>query len=182
MRVISGKNRGTKLQAPSGITTRPTTDRIKETLFNMMSFDLPQCRFLDLFSGSGAIGIEALSRGSEITVFVEMNQEALKCIEENLTKTKLKDKAIVYGMDIYKAIDMLDQKNQVFDIIFLDPPYHAVDIQKVMTSLSQSSLLHKDGYIVLEQSTEKKIDEIEGLVCKKEKHYKTTTLSFFERI
>lgn len=182
MRVISGKKRGTKLEAPEGMTTRPTTDRIKETLFNMIAFDLPECVFLDLFSGSGAIGIEALSRGAKEATFVECNPVAVKCIENNLTKTKFNDNANILRTDIYEAIHKLEKENYKCDIIFLDPPYFDVDIQQVMEALAMSTLLNKEGYIILEQSTQHKISEVKGLINKREKHFKTTTISFFERI
>ncbi|MBQ6463329.1 MAG: RsmD family RNA methyltransferase, partial [Pseudobutyrivibrio sp.] len=100
MRVIAGNNRGLNLQAPEGLDTRPTTDRIKETLFNMIAFDLPDANFLDLFAGSGQIGIEALSRGAKEAVFVEKDKKAYDCIEKNLIKAKLTDKASVLKTDI----------------------------------------------------------------------------------
>lgn len=181
MRVISGKNRGTKLLAPEGVTTRPTTDRIKETLFNMIAFDLPGCRFLDLFSGSGGIAIEALSRGGKEAVLIENNKEALMCIYKNLEKTRLQDQAIVYNIDVESGLQKLSQQNKKFDIIFLDPPYALERIQKILEYIAKEDLLDVNGYIILEQGTDKALSDIEGLRLMKTKQYKTTTLSFFER-
>ena len=123
MRVIAGTARRLQLVTPRGMETRPTTDRIKETLFNILQNDLCGCRFLDLFAGSGGIGIEALSRGGAEAVFVDNSKEALSCIRENLSKTHLSDRAIVLGQDCVSAIHALDAKKKQFDIIFMDPPY-----------------------------------------------------------
>ncbi len=180
MRVISGKNRGTKLLAPEGDTTRPTTDRIKETLFNMIGFDIPGCRFLDLFSGSGAIGIEALSRGAKQAVFVEQNTKAIQCITSNLDKTRLTDQATVYPTDVMQAVDKLAAQGEQFDIIFLDPPYALPTIREILELIATKGLLSDTGYLILEQASDKTLGEVEGLTLIKEKHYKTTTMSFYE--
>ena len=121
MRVIAGSARRLQLKTVEGIGTRPTTDRIKETLFNMLQNDIEDCSFLDLFSGSGAIGIEALSRGAEYAVFVENNKNAVKCIKDNLMFTKLSDKARVIENSVLSAINILNG-NRVFDVVFMDPP------------------------------------------------------------
>ena len=113
MRVIAGTARRLPLVTPKGMETRPTTDRIKETLFNILQNDLPGCHFLDLFAGSGAIGIEALSRGAAKAVFVDNSKEALSCIRQNLEKTHLADRAIVIGQDCAGAIHALDAKKSM---------------------------------------------------------------------
>ena len=123
MRVIAGSARHLKLKTIEGMGTRPTTDRIKETLFNMLSFYVEDSRFLDLFSGSGGIGIEALSRGAKQAVFVEQNKKAVACIKENLTHTHLSDKAVVMSKDVMTALRLLEDEKQTFDYIFMDPPY-----------------------------------------------------------
>ena len=123
MRVIAGSARHLKLKTIEGMGTRPTTDRIKETLFNMLSFYVEESRFLDLFSGSGGIGIEALSRGASQAVFVEQNRKAAACIEENLNHTHLGEKAVVMSKDVMTALRILEDKKQAFDYIFMDPPY-----------------------------------------------------------
>lgn len=182
MRVISGKNRGTKLEAPEGQNTRPTIDRIKETLFNMISFDIPECNFLDLFSGSGGIAIEALSRGAKKAIMVENNPLALKCISKNLEKTRLQDDAIVYNIDIYTALQRLQQNKEKFDIIFMDPPYAMEGIECIFKSIYTCNLLNAKGYVILERGTTSQPVQFEHFKLIKEKVYKTTTLSFYERI
>ena len=114
MRVIAGSARRLTLKTIEGMDTRPTTDRIKETLFNILQPELLDCHFLDLFSGSGAIGIEALSRGAAKAVFVDNSKEALSCIRQNLEKTHLADRAIVIGQDCAGAIHALDAKKNAF--------------------------------------------------------------------
>ncbi len=123
MRVIAGTARRLQLKTLDGIDTRPTTDRIKETLFNMISAELYDSNFLDLFSGSGGIGIEALSRGAANAVFVEKNPKAMKCIQENLESTKLKDRAKTMQMDVFAALSRLNGEWK-FEYIFMDPPYN----------------------------------------------------------
>lgn len=180
MRVISGKRRGTKLMAPEGIATRPTTDRLKESLFNMIAFDIPGSRFLDLFSGSGAIGIESLSRGAINAVFVEKDKAAITCIKKNLEKTCLKEGAIVYNMDILESISLLQQNKQQFDIVFLDPPYQLQNIGYILHQIVEKGLLAKEGYIILERSSDIPLPELQTLQIIKEKTYKTTTFSFMK--
>ncbi|WP_069998164.1 16S rRNA (guanine(966)-N(2))-methyltransferase RsmD [Cellulosilyticum sp. I15G10I2] len=181
MRVISGKCRGTRLIAPEGTLTRPTVDRIKETLFNIIAFDIPQCIFLDLFGGSGAIGIEALSRGAKQAVFVEKDKSALASIRKNLERTKLQDMAVIYESDVRAALDQLKNKSQKFDIIFLDPPYAMGDIESVLRKIAENELLYEEGYIILERSTNTLVSLPQNLVLWKEKTYKTTTLSFLRK-
>ena len=115
MRVIAGSARRLLLKTLDGLDTRPTTDRIKETLFNMLQPELADCMFLDLFSGSGAIGIEALSRGAGLAVMIENNPKALECIRENLSRTKLEDRAMVMGCDVITGLKRLEGKNYRFD-------------------------------------------------------------------
>ena len=121
MRVIAGTARSMPLKCIEGLDTRPTTDRIKETLFNMLQPEIPGCRFLDLFGGSGAIGIEALSRGADYAAFAENNRKAYDCIGDNLAFTKLADRARVFFMDALGALRVLEGE-EPFDIIFLDRP------------------------------------------------------------
>ena len=124
MRVIAGTARRLQLKTIDGLDTRPTTDRIKETLFNMLAPDLYNSRFLDLFAGSGGIGIEALSRGAKEAVFVEKNPRAMACIKENLKYTRLDQKAVTMQMDALEAVHRLHAGLDGFDFIFMDPPYH----------------------------------------------------------
>lgn len=181
MRVISGKCRGTHLVAPEGLSTRPTTDRIKETLFNMIAFDIPQCRFLDLFSGSGAMSIESLSRGAEKAVLVDKDAKALECMRQNLEKTRLKENATILACDVDAALVQLKNKKEQFDIIFMDPPYAMENIMEIIQKISEYDLIAENGYIILERSTNTIVRLPQNLVLWKEKKYKTTTLSFIKR-
>ncbi|MDO5702981.1 MAG: 16S rRNA (guanine(966)-N(2))-methyltransferase RsmD, partial [Lachnospiraceae bacterium] len=122
MRVIAGSARSMPLRTIKGMDVRPTTDRTKETLFNILQTRVPDCRFLDLFAGSGSIGIEALSRGAGHAVFVEKDRRVRKLIEENLVFTKLMDRARVIGGDVSAVLPQLEG-GEPFDIIFMDPPF-----------------------------------------------------------
>lgn len=150
MRVIAGSARRRNLVCPSGNQTRPTTDRIKETLFNILQQDIPDCRFLDLFSGSGGIGIEALSRGAREAVFVEKDREAVSCIKKNIKNTGFESKARVMAMDVMQALRRLEQLRLPFHLVFLDPPYEKGFEEQVIPFLAESSLVERDGLIVLE--------------------------------
>ncbi len=174
MRVIAGAAKRTQLKTIEGMDTRPTTDRIKETLFNMLSPALYDVSFLDLFAGSGGIGIEALSRGASEAVFVEMNPKAMNCIKENLKKTHLEDKAVTLQMDVLSAIKRLEGKYK-FDYIFMDPPYNHEWERKVLETLSDGEIISEDGVIIVEASLETNMDYVEdlGFEVIKEKIYKT---------
>lgn len=178
MRVIAGIAKGRKLQTLEGLNTRPTTDRIKETLFNIMAFDLPRTQFLDLFAGSGAIGIEALSRGADGAVFVEQSAECANIIKSNLEHTMLAENGQVLQMTVLDAIEKLSTEGAVFDLIFMDPPYGAGLAEATLGAIVAKGLLEADGYIVLERSSETPLPLVDGIVLLREKKYKTTVLSF----
>lgn len=154
MRVIAGKARRINLVSPPGLDVRPTQDRIKETLFNILQDDIPGCRFLDLFAGSGGIGIEALSRGAGHASFVERDKKALSCIKENLAKTKLSDDATVYAMDVMAALGGYMSDGGAYDIIFADPPYHAGYEERLVQALSVSSAVGPDTLVIIEAALE----------------------------
>ena len=181
MRVIAGKARRLALKTVPGMETRPTTDRIKETLFNILQPEISDCRFLDLFSGSGGIGIEALSRGAESAVFVEKNPKACACIRENLTFTKLAEHGKLLNMDVLQALRSLEGE-EAFDCIFMDPPYNHELEKSVLTYLAESSLLAEEGIIIVEASKETDFDYAEDLGYNiiKEKEYKTNKHVFLE--
>lgn len=149
MRVIAGSARRLALKTVPGMETRPTTDRIKETLFNILQSYIPDCRFLDLFSGSGGIGIEALSRGADSAVFVEKNPKACTCIKENLAFTRLADRARVLNMDVLGALRTLEG-DRSFDCIFMDPPYNNDLEHQVLEYLRESSLADENTLIIVE--------------------------------
>lgn len=182
MRVISGNNRGMTLVAPEGMDTRPTTDRIKETLFNMIAFNIPACNFLDIFAGSGQIGIEALSRGAKSAVFVENDKKAYDCIEKNLAKARLIDSSTVLKIDFTSALNRLDS-HEAFDIVFMDPPYNKLIEKKVLELLSNKHYITADTTIIVEASLETEFDYLEelGYTIIKEKLYKTNKHLFLKK-
>ena len=183
MRVIAGSAKRMPLKTIDGLDTRPTTDRIKETLFNMISEYLADSNFLDLFSGSGGIGIEALSRGAAYAAFVEQNKKAMSCIRENLKFTKLDDRAETYEMDVIHGLSRMEQQKKKFDYVFMDPPYNNLLEKKVLEYLSISDLLSDDALIIVEASLETEFDYVSelGFSIVKEKIYKTNKHIFLEK-
>lgn len=179
MRIISGKAKGLKLVAPEGLNTRPTADRIKETLFNIIASDIPNCNFLDLFSGSGAIGIEALSRGAKSATFIDNNITAINALKQNLTKSKLQEDAIIINNDVLNALNNL-VNNNIFDIIFLDPPYNKELTEPILNFIAQNNILHEDGFIICEQHLSEPDLNIKNLEVYKIKKYKITKMLFMQ--
>ena len=183
MRVIAGTARRLKLETPAGRHTRPTSDKIKETLFNMIQQDLYDARFLDLFSGSGGIAIEALSRGAADAVMVDNDREALRCIRANLAHTHFEEQARVMAMDVIQALRRLDQQGKAFDIIFMDPPYNHLWEKEVLTYLAHSSLADEHTMIITEASKETGCSYLSelGYHLEKEKIYKTNKHLFIRK-
>jgi 16S rRNA (guanine966-N2)-methyltransferase len=179
MRVIAGSARRLNLKTIEGMDTRPTTDRIKETLFNMINPFLADATFLDLFAGCGQIGIEALSRGAMEAVFIENNKGAAICIEENLRVTKLDGNAKVMCQDVFLALKVLEGKF-VFDYVFMDPPYNQLLEKQILEYLKSSSLINSNSTIIIEASLETEFDYLEnfGFQVIKRKEYKTNTHMF----
>ncbi len=175
MRVIAGTARRLRLKTLEGKDVRPTTDRIKETLFNMIQTKVEGSVFLDLFSGSGSIGIEALSRGAKEAYFVENQKAAVLCIRENLRFTKLEENSVVMECDAVTAIHRLCGKGKIFDIIFMDPPYNMKWERNVLSALASSDILDEDTTIIIEasMSTDFSYAKELGFTVEKEKEYKT---------
>lgn len=174
MRVIAGTARSLPLKTIEGTDTRPTQDRIKETIFNILQSDIPGCHFLDLYSGSGAIGIEALSRGAAKAVLVENSKAAAMCIRDNLRFTKLDDKAEVMEMDVLSAINRLKGKD-VFSIVYMDPPYSHDYEKDVLNALYNSDIIDKYTIIIIEEKLDSDIDYANdcGFDIVRVKKYKT---------
>jgi len=171
MRVIAGTARRLLLKTPEGLDTRPTTDRIKETLFNILMPALPDAVFVDLFSGSGGIGIEALSRGARKAYFVENNQKAIACITQNLEHTHLTDKSVVLRQDVFSALR--GGIKDTADIIFLDPPYHQDYDKRVLELIQNVPFVNEDTLIVVEGFAQTSFDYAQtlGFVVEREKIY-----------
>lgn len=182
MRVIAGKARRLQLKTPEGFETRPTTDKIKETLFNILSPYLADADFLDLFAGSGAIGIEALSRGAKYAAFVEDSKAALECIKSNLKTTRLNEDADVFSHGAVEAIRMLEIKGKVFDVVFMDPPYNHSLEKEVLLALQNSNIVYCDSIIIVEASLKTDFDYLENTKFRifKKKEYKTNQHVFIE--
>ena len=162
MRVIAGSARSLPLKTLRGSTTRPTTDRIKETLFNMIAADIPGGRFLDLFSGSGGIGIEALSRGASMAVFVEQDRAALQVIRQNLDFTHLADRATVIGSDAVRAVASMNPEAP-FDVIFMDPPYGHELERKVLEAMKDGRVADEHTLIIIEASRDTDFSWLDSL-------------------
>lgn len=160
MRVISGNARGKKLVSLEGMNTRPTLDRVKEALFNIIQFDIADKNVLDLFAGSGAIGIEAISRGAKSATFCDNSIDAVKIIKTNIENTRSKDKATVINKDYSLVLKQLGKENKQFDIIYLDPPYKTDFANKAIEEIINLNLLSKDGIIIVETDDNKKDETI----------------------
>ena len=182
MRIIAGTARSLPLKTLEGLDTRPTTDRIKETLFNMLQHDVPGANFLDLFAGSGQIGLEAVSRGAKLAVFVENNKKAAACIEENIRFTKFTNETKLINSDVMTALRSMEGKYE-FDVVFMDPPYDALHEKAVLEYLANSKLIHEDTLIVVEASLETSFDYLEDLGYNLIKHkcYKTNAHAFIRK-
>lgn len=156
MRVISGNLRGTKLYTLEGQNTRPTLDRVKESLFNIINFEVRNSTFLDLFAGSGAIGIEAASRGAKKIIMCEKSKEAANIIKKNLEKTKLQGQVELYNMDFK---DMIKNKlNEKLDIIYLDPPYKTNFAYESAKLILEKGLLKEDSILIIETDEEQNVE------------------------
>ncbi|MCR4989848.1 MAG: 16S rRNA (guanine(966)-N(2))-methyltransferase RsmD [Lachnospiraceae bacterium] len=178
MRVIAGKCRSLPLKTPKGSNTRPTQDRIKETLFNMVNTDIPGAVFVDLFAGSGQIGIEALSRGAKKCYFFDKSSEAADCINSNIRFTHLSESAKVFKGDVFSLLDMINEDH--VDIIFIDPPYEEGLENRLFAELSKKRYIDSDTLIILEASLKNEIS-IPGFEVTKVKEYKTNKHVFIRR-
>lgn len=150
MRIIAGDKRGCAISAPKGMDTRPTLDRVKESLFGILQFEIYGRRVLDLFAGSGALGLEALSRGAQNAVFCDKSRESVGIINANIKKLGYGSKCSVYGCDWERAVSMMEGRGDRFDIVFIDPPYGAGIAAKAAAALYSKGLLAEDFIIVLE--------------------------------
>lgn len=185
MRVIAGSARRLLLKAPKGLEVRPTTDKIKETLFNMLHWDLPGSLFVDLFSGSGGIGIEALSRGAKLAFFADNSPRAISCIEENLAFTKLGENAIVLKQDACSALDYICSgcRDRRIDFIFMDPPYGCGHEKDVLTLIAHKPQVTEDTLIIAEASLDTDFSYVPelGFEIVREKSYKSNKHIFMKK-
>ncbi len=179
MRVISGTARGTVLKTPDGMLTRPTADRVKEALFSILQFELPGAVVLDLFGGTGQLGIEALSRGAKRAVFVDERDDACRLISENLKRTKFAEQATVCRSDYAAYLKKCSEK---FDIILLDPPYAEVFLENSLNLITEIDILQSGGIIVTERPFDKELSvEFSGYVRSRDYKYGKTLLTLFRK-
>lgn len=184
MRIIAGKARGRAIDAPKGFETRPVTDMIRESLFNIWQFDIEGADFLDLFSGSGCMALEALSRGAASAVMVDASPEAVRTIRSNLAKTGLdKCRSEVVKGDVFNVIARFARTHRTFDFVYLDPPFTNADIfLPVMEALGDGALLNEGGSVVIRSRKEMAMpDEVGALRKVREKNYGISTVHFYER-
>ena len=181
MRVIAGSARRLKLVAPYGLDTRPTQDIIKETLFNIIQADVPGSVFLDLCAGSGAIGIEALSRGAKKAYFVENGREACACIQKNLHTTHFEEEAILLKQDVLSALRHIHEKE--VDIIYVDPPYEAQTVHDILHALAAERFVTENTLIIVESSLDTDFSYLPqiGLQLVREKDYKANRHLFIKK-
>ncbi|MEW6448034.1 MAG: 16S rRNA (guanine(966)-N(2))-methyltransferase RsmD [Bacillota bacterium] len=180
MRVIAGSAKRCKLQTPPGRSIRPTSDRVKEALFNILASKIPNARFLDLFAGTGSIGIEALSRGAAWVIFVERSPRAVSLIRENLRRTGMTHKATVFIKDALTAVNLLGRREDRFDVVYIDPPYKKGYETKALSLIAKRCLLAPGGLAVCESDCREELPEaIEDLVLMRRERYGDTVLSFY---
>ena len=179
MRVITGKARGVNLKTPEGLQTRPTTDRVKEALFSMIQFDIPTATVLDLFGGTGQLGIEALSRGARRAVFVDESDKACQLIRENLRRTRMEQDGSVVRSDYLAYLGRCREK---FNIIFLDPPYAEVFLENALKRITEIDILQSGGIIVTERQLGKELPyEFEGYTRSKDYKYGKTLITLYRK-
>jgi len=178
MRVIGGSAKGVVLRA-RGARLRPTTDAIRETLFNSLQTVIPGARFLDLYAGTGSVGLEALSRGAALAVFVERSRAGLKAIRENLANTRLAERAVVVPGDVPKVLDRVWAEHGPFDVVFVDPPYGDPALPAVVARLLEGADLAA-ATIVVQHAVEEGLPD--SAVPYREKTFGSTRLSYLQRV
>lgn len=179
VRVISGSARGLKLNTPGDDRVRPTTDRVKESMFNIVQDWVYDSQVLDLFAGSGALGIEALSRGASQAVFCDNSLDSIKIIKSNIEKARVVDRSQIVRGDFKRCLRDMEAKNQSFDMIFVDPPYYKGLFEEVLDTIRSCKILKKDGIVIVEHDAKRPIGQVEGLEVYKEKKYGITMLTFY---
>ena len=179
MRVIAGSARGVVLKTPDGMQTRPTIDRVKEALFSIIHFDIPGARVLDLFGGTGQLGIEAISRGAASATFVDQSDAACRLIRENLRRTRFEEVGKVVRGDY---LEYLSRCREQYDIIFLDPPYAEVFLENALKRITEIDILRSGGIIVTERPIDKELPwEFEGYTRSKDYKYGRVLLTLYHK-
>jgi 16S rRNA (guanine(966)-N(2))-methyltransferase RsmD len=180
LRVISGVAKGFKLKVTKGLKTRPTTDRVKETVFNIIRNGIQDAKFLDLFAGSGSLGIESLSRGADRGYFIDKSPDCIGIIKENLNFTKLAESAQVYCSDYRIALKKIAEKNEQFDLIFIDPPYNMGFVADSVRLIEEYDILKQDGTIIIERSKTESVNP-KHLRTVRESSFGETTITLLKK-
>ena len=179
MRIISGISKGRRLAAPKSQAVRPTSDRVKESIFNILGDEVEGKVVLDLFAGTGNLGIEALSRGAKRALFVENGRQALRLIQKNLSQLGMKGRSEILPRDVSRAIGVLERRGEPFDLILMDPPYEKGLIQKTLLKLYLHRIYHKDSILVIEHDRREPIPEVvEGWTLCRQRKFGNTLISF----
>jgi 16S rRNA (guanine(966)-N(2))-methyltransferase RsmD len=179
MRIISGTSKGRKLVTPRSQSLRPTSDRVKESIFNILQDEIVGKVVLDLFAGTGNLGIEALSRGAKKTIFVEKGRQALRLIQRNLTQFGLEERSEILPKDANRAIGILKQKGESFDLILMDPPYEKGLIQRTLMKLNSYPIYHKDSILVIEHDRREPLSTVmDGWNLIRQRRIGDTLISF----
>jgi 16S rRNA (guanine966-N2)-methyltransferase len=182
LRVISGSAKGKRLKAPAGLNTRPITDMIKEALFNVLGARVSEAKLLDLFAGSGSVGIEALSRGAEIVAFVDNSNEAVKIVKENLNNCKFTSGYQVLRSDVFKALEILKRHDNKFDLVYIDPPFTNEKIfNEIMRAIAKTDVLEPDGIVIIRTPRRKEMPLFTGLDNYRSNHYGESSLHYYCR-
>ena len=179
MRIISGTSRGRRLVTPKSQAIRPTSDRVKESIFNILGDEVEGKVVLDLFAGTGNLGIEALSRGARKALFVEKGRQALRLIQKNLSQFGMKGRSEILPKDVSRAIGILKQRGESFDLILMDPPYEKGLIQKTLLKLYLHRIYHEESILVIEHDRRETIPErVEGWILTRQRGIGDTVISF----
>lgn len=183
MRIITGRAKGCKLKAPKGWATRPTADRVKESLFNILGMRTAEAEVLDLFSGTGNLALEALSRGARRATLVDSSAESVRVMRENAAHAKLMDGAEILRGDVFQVLPRLERAGRAFDLVFCDPPYGRGLAEATLRALDKSALLAKGALVVIEHAPEDlSAPQAKRLRLARRERYGAAVLSFFERI
>ena len=183
MRIVAGKNKGNIIKSPKDLSVRPTSEKVREALFDILGASVSEICFLDLFAGTGAVGIEALSRGAKKAIFIEKEIKCVKIIKENLEKTKNSQNAEVYKIDFLSGLKLLAKKNYSLDYIFLDPPYNKGLVNISLLEISNLPILRKNGWVIAQHyKKEEVMENLSNLRLFDQRRYGECYLSFYDYV
>ena len=183
VRIVAGKNKGNILKSPKDLSVRPTSEKVREALFDILGTSVEGTCFLDLFAGTGAVGIEALSRGAKKVIFIEKEQKCIKIIKDNLEKTENSQNAIVYKIDFISGLKLLARKNYPLDYIFLDPPYNRGLVNISLIEISKLPILRHNGLVIAQHyKKEKVMENLNNLSLYNQRRYGDCYLSFYDYV